>query len=321
MTAPSAILSSLPLRFAAVAPLPEESEFGSELTIVLGTLIDTSSGEIGLAQLLDATIATQKMAINSLAKIPYRDESDHGGVDLHLETNVEVLDACNYFVDKIDQIKNYVESLRMVARLVDSGSSNKHSATKRALEILDSFQSVEKNYNCSSCLLKKQKLCHETEFSEIMCGSQAMALVCCMFLDLGLSFRSKSKSKSKRGLSSSTKHSLQGTNSLWLRLLMELANQGSSDEKMKKMGSGSCFLMNELHQTVIAARELKEHIKGNNSKKEKEIKFAVERLNKSSMKLENGIVIIEGRVKDLYKSLIDVRMALLGILSHVPSNF
>ncbi|KAL1341881.1 hypothetical protein HN51_028432 [Arachis hypogaea] len=319
MTAPSAILRSLPLRFAAVAPLPEESEFGSELTIVLGTLIDTSSGEIGLAQLLDATIATQKKAINSLAKIPSRDESDHGGVDLHLETNVEVLDACNYFVDKIDQIKNYVESLRMVARLVDSGSSNKHSATKRALELLDSFQSVEKNYNCSSCLLKKQKLCHETEFSEIMCGSQALALVCCMFLDLGLSFRSKSKSK--RGLSSSTKHSLQGTSSLWLRLLMELANQGSSDEKMKKMGSGSCFLMNELHQTVIAARELKEHIKGNNSKKEKEIKFAVERLNKSSMKLENGIVIIEGRVKDLYKSLIDVRMALLGILSHVPSNF
>ena len=291
-----------------MAPSPEETQFDGKLSAVLDTLLSqgSTSGEIGLAQLLDAAITTQKIALDSLVKISYSDESERGVVDEYLETNVEVLDACNYFVDKIDHIKKYVDSLRMVARLVDSGSA-KPSATTRALEILESCQRVEKRCkslgNRGFCLRKmlRQKLCHETEFSEIMCGSKAMALVCCRFLELGLSF------DSKLGLPSMKQS--QPASSLWLRLLLELANQGSAEKKMQKRRS---LLMTELHQTVIAARELKEQMKG---KREKEMKSAVERLKISCRKLEDGLVIIEERVKDLYKSLIDVRMALLGILS------
>lgn len=301
----------------AVAPLPEKTQFDHKLTAELNTLQSqgTSSGDIGLAQLLDATITTQKITLDSLVNISYKDDADRGAIDLYLENNVEILDACNYFVDKIENIKKYVDLLRVVARLVDdsSGSAKPNAMpTTRALELLESCQSIEKRCksmgNQGSYFRKmlRQKLSLETEFSEIVCGSKAMALMCCRFLELGLSFDSKCQLPSMK--------KSQPASSSWLILLEELAKQaeGSDEKKLQKRRSGSSLLMNELQETVNAAKELKEEIKG---KREKGMKSVVERLKRSCRELEGGLEIIEERVKDLYKSLIDVRMALLGILS------
>ena len=71
-------------------------------------------------------------------------------------------------------------------------------------------------------------------------------------------------------------------------------------------------------QTVAAARELKEQMKG---KREKEMKYSVERLKICCRELEHGVEIVEERVKILYKSLIDFRMTLLGILSQPTTVF
>jgi len=314
MRAPT-ILRTLPMRHpkapAKVAPLPQKTRFDRKLAAELDTL--RSQGEIGLARLLDAAITTQKIALDSLVNVSYKDSADRGAVDKYLEDNVEILDACNYFMDKMEHIDKYVDSLRVVLHLADKGGAGKPRT--RALELLESCQSMEKNCKVmenqrESCLKKmlRQKLCHETELSEVMCGSKAMALMCCRFLELGLSF------DPKRGLPL-MKMSDQGR-SCWLRMLQELAKEAEGGGEKKKVQRRRCW-SSLLMQTEAAAREVKEQMKG---KREKEMKYAVERLKISCRELENGVKIIEERVKSLYKSLIDVRMTLLGILSHSRSN-
>ena len=56
-------------------------------------------------------------------------------------------------------------------------------------------------------------------------------------------------------------------------------------------------------------------------KREKEMKYSVERLKICCRELEHGVEIVEERVKILYKSLIDFRMTLLGILSQPTTVF
>ncbi|GAU45560.1 hypothetical protein TSUD_27610 [Trifolium subterraneum] len=301
MKAPT-ILKSFFLRQlapAVVVPLPEQTRFDRELTAEL----DTFCGEVELVQLLDAAITTQKISLDSLGNISYRDDFDRLDVDKYLEDNIEILDVCNYFVEKIEDINEYVETLKMVVHLVDNGGvkSNK-IATKRAMELLDSSscKSVEKRSCNGLKKLLRQKLCHETDMSEIMCGSKAMTLMCLRFLEHGLSFDSKSGKLPMMKLS-------QPTSSSWLRLLNELAKQGEESGDEKKLKKKRLSL---LKQTVDVARELKEQIKG-----EKETKSCVERLKRSCKEMEDVVEVIEERVKDLYKCLIDVRMTLLGILS------
>ncbi|XP_058744648.1 uncharacterized protein LOC131617356 [Vicia villosa] len=302
MKAPT-ILKSFLLRqsLAAVAPLPEKTRFDRELTAEL----DTLGGEIGLAQLLDAAIKTQKIALDSLVNVTYRDDYDRGDVDKYLEDNVEILDVCNYFVEKIENINNYVDTLKIVVHLVDNSSSPKPNkvATKHALDHLNSSscQSVAKKSSKGLKNLLRQRLCHHgTDISEIMCGSKAMALMCLRFLELGLSFDSTSGKLQVMKLS-------QPTSSSWLRLLNELAKKREASVDEKKVQENRSSL---LQQTVYAARELKEQMK-----KEKEMKCCVERLKRRCKELEGMVEDIEERVKELYKCLIDVRMTLLGILS------
>ncbi|XP_058744663.1 uncharacterized protein LOC131617376 [Vicia villosa] len=305
MKAPT-ILKNFLLRQApaAVAPLPEKTRFDRELSAEL----DTLGGEIKLAQLLDAAIKTQKIVLDSLVKISYRDDFDRGDVDKYLEDNVEILDVCNYFVEKIENINYYVDALKIVVHLVDNSFSPKPNkvATKRALEYLNSSscQSVAKKSSKGLKNLLRQRLCHHgTDISEILCGSKAMTLMCLRFLELGLSFDSKSRNLP-------VMKPFQPTSSSWLRLLQELTREteASVDEK-KLQKKSSC--MSELQQTVDAARELKEQMK-----REKEMKCCVERLKKRCKELQDVVEAIEERVKELYKCLIDVRMTLLGILSH-----
>ncbi|KAK7314851.1 hypothetical protein VNO77_33379 [Canavalia gladiata] len=305
MRAASAILRNLSLRriqpSAAVVPLPATTQFSRELTAELDTLQSQGNidGELGLAQLLDASITTQKIALNSLVNICYIDEVDHGAMEEYLENNIDILDACNYFVERIEDTKKYVDLLRIVAHLVDT------NATSRALEHLESCYDIEKRSKTIGkrgfCLKKMLRQKHETEFGEIVCGSKAMALMCCKFLELGLSFDSKSGLPLMKEC-----HTMSSS---WLRVLAEQA-EGSAEKKKRRFGS---LMIAELKQTVAAARELKEHIKGKGEKEK--VKFCVDRLKRCCSELEDGLDFIEGKVKDLYKSLIDVRMALLGIIS------
>lgn len=305
MRAPSSILRSLSLRriqpraaSAAVAPLPEATQFSRDLTAELTTLQSVSkSGEYSMPQLFDAAISTQKIALTTLAHLSYFSDVDRGAIEDYLETNTDILDACNYFGERVEGMKkNYVESLRKVTRFVEI------NATSRALDGLvqsESCQGTEKRrlkMGKRGCCLARTKQGHETELGEILCGSKAMALMSCCFLEQALSVDcGKSEFPMMKG------HPMSCS---WLRIMQELA------EKKRRSGS---LVMVELQQTVGAARELKELIKGKRGKEN--VECCVERLKSSCKKLEDEIGFIEGKVRDLYTSLIDVRMVLLGILS------
>ncbi|XP_054785621.1 uncharacterized protein LOC129292124 [Prosopis cineraria] len=316
MGAPSVILRSLSLRRmiqprappSMVAPLPEKSRFDERLTAELDTLRPPQQGSAGLIRFLDASIAAQKIALGMLVNIPYRDDTDRGALEHYLETNVEILDSCNHLSDKIEIVKKYLDSLRVVLRFVDGSFSSR----MRAMEHLESIRGIERK--CKSVSKRnglrrilRQKLGHyESELGEIMSGSKAMALMACEFLELGLSF------DSKRRIPTITESQRSRSSSSWLRMLLELVNQEEGSEKTQRRRCVSHLIMEDLRETVRSVRDLEEVMKG---KREREVKSAVEGLKRKCRGLEDEIEIVEERVKDLYRSLIDVRMAVLGILS------
>lgn len=275
---------------AAVAPLPATTQFSRDLTAELTTLQSaTKSGEYFIPQIFfDAAISTQKIASNTLAHVSYSSDVDREAVEEYLETNTDILDACNYFVERVESVKkNYVESLRKVARFVEI------NATSRALDglvQLESCEGTEKRrvkMGKRGCCLGRTKQGHESELGEVLCGSKGMALMSCWFLEQGLCVDcGKSESPMMKGCS-------------WLRIVQELG------EKKRRSGC--------LQKTVGAARELKEVIKGKRGKEM--VEGCVERVKRRCKELEDEIGFVEGKVRDLYRSLIDVRMALLGILS------
>ncbi|KAI4351930.1 hypothetical protein L6164_006229 [Bauhinia variegata] len=323
MRAPSAFLRSLSLRRRspeAVAPLPVKTQFDHQLTAELDSLRPQGTNEskfasaTGLVQLLDASLNTQKIALELFVNSPYREDTDRRALDEYLEDNTDVLDTCNYLVEKIEVVYKFVDSMRVVARMVDSGAKPESMArNKRVLDHLESScQAMERECKemskRGSCLRRmlKQKLAHETELSEIICGSKAMALVVCKFLELSLSFDSKHRLP--------TILQSHPMSSSWVGLLQDLEKQvvKEASEKKSTTKSGPSLMMVELQQTMAATRDLQEQIKG---KREKELKSCVDRLKRSCRKLEDGLVAIEGKVKDLYKNLINIRMALLGVVS------
>ncbi|MED6203773.1 hypothetical protein PIB30_002537 [Stylosanthes scabra] len=328
MKAPSSILKNLSFRRiqpkapAAVAPSPVPTRFDRVLATELDTLelslANSTSGEIGLVHFLDATIITQKIALDSLSKNTsnFEDGEDRVAAEDYLDSNIEILDSCNHHAEKLGLMKNYVDSLKIVAHLIEVGTGRPNCAvTARALEHLDSchclekrLKAMEKHGSSLRRVLKKRLTCnHERMLNEVLCGSKVMALMGCKFLELGLSFDSPKLRSMPLNLMKKQKKSQPTTSSFsWLRFLQEF-------DKMGKYACG-CLMMNEL---VNASKELKELMKG---KKGNEVLVLVEscleRIKRRCNELEDLIEVIEGRVNILYKSLIDVRMALMGILSH-----
>ncbi|MED6162807.1 hypothetical protein PIB30_074015 [Stylosanthes scabra] len=336
MKAPSTILRKLSFRWllpkapapAVVAPLPVPTQFDLLLTTELNALElslenITSGNEIGLIKFLDGVIATQKITLDSLSKSTssFDDDRDRVAVEKYLDSNIVILDACNHHAETLGHMKNYVDSLKIVAHLVEVGSGGgtmpKCLATVRALEHLDSchvmekrFKSMEKHGSSLRRVLKKRLIGHhETIFSEIVCGSKVMALMGCKFLELGLSF-DQSKLGSMPLNLVAMKQSQPITSSWsWLRFLQVF------DNKMGKYSYGS-LVMNELLNASKELKELMMNKKGKKGNDDVTVESCVERVKRSCNELEDLIEAIEGRVNALYKSLIDVRMALLGIPSH-----
>lgn len=318
---PSTILRSLSLRIPArllaspaVAPLPIRSNFDQQVSEELNCLEGASestytSSATCLVQVLDASIATQKIAFDSLANVTGRD-SDFKAIDEYLDDDsTEMLDACNNLSEKVEIIRKYVESLRVVSHLLDGQVEPSAMALARAQDVLESCEAMQRRFT-SQRLAHGTTIvaCHESELGEILNGSKAMALMACRFLGLSLSF------KSKHGLCRSTtviQSRRSPTSSSWLSSLHELQRQVKVEGEKHKRSSSSMTL-EELRETVMAARDLREKLK---SGKQSKLGVAVEELKRSCGELQEGIDVLEGRVKELYKTLIHVRMALLGILS------
>ncbi|CAO2836543.1 unnamed protein product [Amaranthus hypochondriacus] len=294
----------------AVVPLPEQSRFSEEITAKLDKLrvseFEFTSAD-WLVDVLDATISTQKVAQDYLVN-NVRDsamsELDKEIIDNYLEDNVELLDACNGLVEKIDLVHKYVDSLQTTIRSI--------GIETRSQELFKECGKIEAQcIQLDKCSPKLCKLLgrkeimrlhvengeQDIELHEVVSGSREVASMGCHILQRALSFKSRQgplKIKSK----------LPTTWSSSLNQLHMTLNQEAETRK-----KSSPWMMNDLEKMVIHAKMLQNQV---NSHNHKIIDF--ESLT-TSFRVIEGLKPLEEKVKELYRYLISIRMVLLGILS------
>jgi hypothetical protein len=319
----------------AVAPLPIITPFDQHLTAELGTLLPpTVSDQHWLSHALDASINTQKIALESLKSTNigdalYRQESSRKSIEEYLDDgSIKLLDSCNEMLEKIQVIQEFVKSLKVVSHLLHQGkcepspitSARARNMLEETCDVMERRMSEDmKNHKSRSGwsslkkLSSKKKLAHYGspnnqdmgESGEILKGSKDVASMVCQILGLALS-------------SKSSKHSLITSQykpiitSSWSCSLRELQNQVERENDHQEGEKRSPAMLSELQQTMALVGELrrKNHIGATRQRE------AVEELDRSCGKLEDEIRILEKRVRDLYRQLVSIRMALLGILSH-----
>ncbi|XWS41221.1 hypothetical protein CRYUN_Cryun17cG0062200 [Craigia yunnanensis] len=197
-------------------------------------------------------------------------------------------------------------SLRVVSHLLQAGNFEpKPTTLARALDLLgSSCKAMQRRFaeillldnNCRSSLRKmsRKKLAqHDSEYGEILNGSMVVALMVCGILGNALSF----KTKRLEQLTPTVK-CCQSTTS-WSVSLHEFH---------KQFKGGKLMMLSELQQTVDVARDLQHHIRYRNKS---EVKVVAEELKSGCDDLEQKIMALDGGVRELYKHLISIRMALL----------
>lgn len=298
---------------SAVVPLPIRSSFDRQLTAELDALQLSSSASSNeshytwILQALKASTTAQQITLASLANHGPLQDSDRKIIDQYLDSNIRMLDACNELTERIEIVHNYVESLRVVSHLLE-GSAELHPATlARIGGALDSCRVMERRgkemANCSSGLKKILRQMQDSRLGEMLSGSMALTSTVCAILENALSF------KSKRGLLPLMQPQSQKTS--WSCSFQQLQNG------VKEQGKTSSIIgLFELQQLVKVSKSLRDQMK-HRKQNDHRLRVDVEEMKRSCGKMEEGIRPLEESVKELYRSLISVRMALLGILPQI----
>ncbi|GKV25416.1 hypothetical protein SLEP1_g34859 [Rubroshorea leprosula] len=318
----SRIPARLSASSAAVAPLAGRSQFDELITAELIKLIpqtpsdhsECTTSSTWLIHALSASATTQKIALQSLANVALQD-SDRKVLNEFLNDNVKLLDGCNEMAERIEMIRQYLDSLRIASHLLERNVS----CLNRAEQALNSCEQMERKCRDKHLSLIKvlnQKLKQDTtqiltstsELKEILSGSESVALMACGILGISLSL----KSRHQQLLGVKSRQPMSAARSGWSGALHELQRR-LKEEAEKKRKSGSSLTLTRLQMTVAAARKLRDQVRCGN--RNDETKEAAEELTRRCGDLEEDIRDLEKGVKELYKNLISVRMCLLGILS------
>lgn len=294
-----------------VAPLPEQTRFSDEITGELDALRSSEcefTSASWLVDVLDATIVTQKVAQEYVIKNANNiilSKIDNEMIDTYLESNVELLDACNGLVEKIDMVHKYVDSLQTSMRLLAIDNVRGQEIFKECGELEAQCAALDK---CGPklCRLMGKKDMHvnhgednqDLKLHEVLSGSKEVATMSCHLLQRALSFKSRQghmKIRSK----------LPTTWSSSLNALQEILNEEAENRKKRS----APWMMNELEKMVMDARILHDQVKCSKGS------VSIDNLRRSCKALEEGVKPLEERVRELYKHLISIRMDLLGILS------
>uniref|UniRef100_A0A803L4Z9 Uncharacterized protein n=1 Tax=Chenopodium quinoa TaxID=63459 RepID=A0A803L4Z9_CHEQI len=194
-----------------VTPLPAQSQFSEEVTEKLNALRASEceyASASWLVEVLDATILTQKVAQEQVIKSASNvtlSKLDKETIESYLEDNIELLDACNGLVEKIDVIHKYDDTLQSIVRSL--------AIEGRSQEILKECSKVEAQ--CAALDKCSPKLCRlmgrketthvyqgeqDLELHEALSGSREVASMSCNLFQRALSFKSRQgllKSRSK----------------------------------------------------------------------------------------------------------------------------
>lgn len=318
---PSALLRTLSSRIPArllsspaVAPLPSPSRFDNLVTSELHALRLQEevygSGYTRVAFLADAlgaSIAAQKIALDCLPNVSCGDR-DNGGaaIDEYLEDSAQLLDACRDLSATMDMFRGYVESLQVVIHSLRGRFPPCAATLARASQALESCEAMKMNMKCSFIsrkLSQKQGYGAKTsaELSEILSGSSAIASTVFQLVGMALSLKSKRAFPTLQCRPTSS----------WSGSLQEL-QKGLEEEMKRTRKSGGSVMLTELRETVMATQELRIQFK---NQKQDELGSIVEELKRGCEALEQGVKTLDEKVNALYRHLISLRMALLGILS------
>nr|GLL19852.1 protein BPS1, chloroplastic-like [Ipomoea trifida] len=310
-----------------VVPFPVQTLFNQHLTSNLKTLLLSSSSSSNdcvitvsfLAHALDALVATQKLAHQSLPT--FAQPSDREAIERYLEENsVDLLDAYNGLGDKLDNVCEYVKSLRLALHCLEAPTS---IAVARANKLLLGRESSRKMTNSTISSLipsfkrivqhqrmnsraTKNKYVVRSELEEILDGSSVVTSTIFEILDSALSFELKHRNGHNTTVRISRAATSYSSYHSWLSLLQELRNNLKKETKKS-------LQVRELQNTVWLAQELRQELMG--SQDCSKLRVRVEELKRSCDELENGLKPLQGKVKEVYRYLICVRMALLEKLS------
>nr|GME18691.1 protein BPS1, chloroplastic-like [Ipomoea batatas] len=333
------MLANLSLRLSSssslVLPFPIQTLFNQQLTSNLKTLLLSSSSPNDcvmtvsfLAHALDALVATQKLAHQSLpTSSTLAQPSDREAIERYLEENsIDLLDACNGLGDKLDNVSEFVKSLRLALHCLEAPTS---IAVARANKLLQSCQAMGRESSCKmmtnstiSSLIPsfKRIIQHQrmnsratknrydvrSELEEILDGSSVVTSTIFEILDSALSFKLKHRNGHNTTVRISRAATSYSSYHSWLSLLQELRNNLKKETKKS-------LQVRELQNTVWLAQELRQELMG--SQDCSKLRVRVEELKRSCDELENGLKPLQGKVKEVYRYLICVRMGLLEKLS------
>ncbi|XXG60617.1 hypothetical protein AAC387_Pa04g2476 [Persea americana] len=328
----------IPARFSPVAPWPIGGEFdrwlGEELDNLHpgGHRVKPCTSATWVLRALNMAVATQRKTMELIAARAdtFRGSADRKWIDDYLNNLVELLDACNSIRERIATVMKYTESVSFASHSLGGGRVLTESALIRARVALSSCESMERVYELDRCAPSLRKLgeklaqgvalsacgvakpCSDvtqcsSELQEALRASKSVTLLVCGLLSISLSFRSK------RGLPATQLTQSRKAES-WSNSLHEL--QKLVKEEVDKQRKGGGPVLDELRSTVVMVRDLRGLIqRPADEVSRSELRGRVESLGRSCGVLEEGIKMFEGRVNELYKHLISIRMALLGVLT------
>ena len=278
-----------------------------------------------LVDALSASAAAQKIAIECLAKnnvIRCSGDIERSAIDEYLgEDNAQLLDACRDLSETVEVIRNYSHSLQVALHSLHGLSPPTTAALARASHVLGSSDQLTMETNMKrggggggGGLLsrrlsqlnnnnKKSSSAADHELSEILGGSCSIASTACQILGVALSFKSKGGFPTVQSRPTSS----------WSCSLHELHKGLEEEMKKTRKSGGGLVMLTELRETIMAAQQLRIQIKNHN--KHNELGVIVEELKRKCEALEEIISPLDEKVDDLYRNLISLRMALLGILS------
>ncbi|OIT01985.1 hypothetical protein A4A49_20748 [Nicotiana attenuata] len=331
---PSRILRSLSSRLlnsSVVVPLPIQSTFNQRLTKNLNTLQSLEAPCINttnfLFHLLDVSTATQDLAQESLRNVSLQD-SDREIVEEYLEGNATLMDACNSLLDKVDNIGKYVELVRisihslecckfdqpinpMALARAKQGLISCESFERKCKEIMTKSNSGLKKLSVkfAQCMTSSQitgtrkQRYFVSDVEEILSGSSVVTTMLCDIVSVALSFKSKHK------LNTTQSGSTASSSSAWLHPLHELQMKIKEE---KEKNNGDNVLFSEFQRIFRLTQSLTQKLKTQN---QNDVIMMVAELKRSCEEVDEGLKSFEGKIKELHRFLISIRMSLLRTLS------
>ncbi|KAJ7514089.1 hypothetical protein O6H91_23G027200 [Diphasiastrum complanatum] len=285
-----------------------------------------------LRQALGATLDTNS-AVEALFpdfELPYSEREDKW-VDDYLDDSAKLLDVCNALKAKISDMKHYQTQLQLALHLVDARDNwgTRDAQCQRARNALrdcllatkrrDEIQGQAKLDSCNSTLrrMADNKLAAPTLKSKLFIsaiyGAKVNTIFTCGLLAAALSV------KPRRPLSSLHVHS----HFLWFASLITLQHR-VKDEIHTGKASGSTALLGELTCIDAIVRQfhaiLDEAVLSKMLPLSKEqadkLRQLAENLRRQSEELGKGLGLLEQQVNELFRMLVNNRVALLDLISH-----